>query len=82
MVVGGTNYKCIYKDNGAYGRCFGNGIWSNSNFSKPFGIPGPKKMMNSYTTTPFPFLDDGVFGLNSYLMKPYPQRELTMEKRI
>ena len=47
-----------------------------------FGIPGPKKLTNNNSTTPYVFLSDDAFALKTYLMKPYRQRGLTVEKRI
>ena len=79
MAVAGPDYECMYADVGANGRCIDGGIWSNSNLSKQLeenslGIPGPKKLMNSNSTTPYVFLGDDAFALKTYLMKLYPQR--------
>ena len=87
MAVAGPDYECIYADVRANGRCSDRGIWSNSNLSKQLeetspDIPGPKKLTNRNSTTPYVFLGDDAFALKTYLMKPYPQRGLTVEKRI
>ena len=87
MVVAGPDYECIYADVGANGRCSDGETYSNSNLSKQLeenslGILGPKKLTNSNSTTPYVFLGDDAFALKTYLMKPYSQRGLTVEKRI
>ena len=70
MAVAGPGYECIYADVGANGRCSGRGISSNSNLSKQLeenclGIPGPKKLTNSNSTTPYVFLGDDTFALKT-----------------
>ena len=87
MVAAGPDYECMYAGVGANGRCNDGGIWINSNLSKQIeennlGIPGPKKLTNSNSTTPYVFLGDDAFAFKTYLMKPYLQRGLTVEKRI
>ena len=84
MAVAGPDYECICADVGANGRCSDGRIWSNSNLSKQLeenslGIPGPKNLTNSNSTTPYVYLGDDAFALETYLMKPYPQRGLTVE---
>ena len=87
MTVAGPDYECIYADVGANGRCSDGGISSNSNLSKQIkenslGITGPKKLTNSNSATPYVFLGDDAFALKTFLIKPYPQRGLTVEKCI
>ena len=79
MAVAGPDYECIYADIGANGRCNDGGIWSNSTLSKQLeenslGIPGPKKLTNSNSTTLYVFLGDDAFALKTYLMKSHSQR--------
>ena len=46
------------------------------------GIPEPGALPSSNICTPFVFLGDDAIALKTHLMKPYPQRGLTVEKRI
>lgn len=87
MAIAGPNYECLYADIGANGRCSDGGIWGNSRMSKcvednTLNIPAPRKLPNSDIATPFVFLGDDAFALKSYMMKPFPQRGLDVEKRI
>ena len=87
MAVAGPNYECLYADVGANGRCSDGGIWGNSSIAKlldddKLSVPGPRKLPDSDRTTPFVLLGDDAFALKMYLMKPFPQRGLTDEKRV
>ena len=60
MAVAGPDCECIYAHVGANDRCSDGGLWSNSNLSKQLeenslGIPGPKKLTNGNSTTPYVF---------------------------
>lgn len=86
--------KCnfIIIDVGAYGREGDSSIFRNSNFYNrltakqldlPTGKPLPSEdIQNSGSPVPFVFLGDAAFGLSTHVMRPYPEKNLTVEKRI
>ena len=45
-------------------------------------IPSPTPLPYGYIRTPYVFVGDDAFALKSYMMKPYPQKDLTTERRI
>ena len=80
MAVAGPNFECLYADVGANGRCSDGGIWGNSTIAKllddgKLGVPKHQKIPASDRW-------DDAFGFKTYLMKPFPQRGLTDEKRV
>ena len=80
LAIAGPNYECIYADVGSNGRINDSGVWNCSDLRRKIedddlSIPSP-------TPLPYVFVGDDAFALKSYMMKPYPQRDLTTEKRI
>lgn len=79
-------------DVGGYGREGDSSIFKNSNFGKrmkagQLDLPADKPIRLSADTaegTPVPhvFLGDEAFGLSRNLMRPYPSKNLSREKRI
>ena len=60
MAVAVPDYECIYADVGTNSRCSDGGLWSNSNLPKQLEenslrIPGPKKLTNGNSKTPYVF---------------------------
>ena len=87
MAVAGPNYECLYADVKANGRRSNERIWRNSSIAKllgddKLGVPKPQKIPGSDRVAPFVLLGDDAFGLKKYLMKPFPQKDLTDEKRV
>ena len=76
LVVTGPNYECFYVDVGGNGRC------SDGACSDKLGVPKPQKTAGSDRVAPFVLLGDDAFDLKTYLMKPFPQRDLTDLKRV
>ncbi|XP_066926920.1 uncharacterized protein [Clytia hemisphaerica] len=81
----GPEYEFLYADVGANGRNSDGGIWDQCklkqsledgsiNLPPPQNLPGRK--------IPFVATGDDAFPLKNYTMKPYPQKSLTVEKRI
>ena len=80
LAVAGPNYECLYADVGANGRCSDGGIWGTSSIAKL--LDEPQKIPGSDRVARFVLLGDDAFCLKTYLMKPFPQRDLTYEKRV
>ena len=87
LAVAGPNYECFSADVGANERCSDGGIWGNNSIAKlldddKLGFPKPQKIPGSDRVAPFVLLGDDTFGLKRYLIKLFPQRGLTYEKRV
>ena len=88
MAIAGPNYECIYADVGSNGRMNDSGVWNSSDLRRKIedddlSIPSPTTVPYGCNRTPYVFVGDDAFALKSYnMMKPYPQKDLTTEKRI
>lgn len=80
--------KFITIDVGDYGRSSDSGIFKESNFGKmllhnELNLPPPRKIHNDINEEyPFVFVGDEAYPLLPCLMRPFPRRNLTNEKRI
>ena len=45
-------------------------------------IPAPNPLPFGRTKVPYVFVGDDAFALKTYMLKPYPQKNLTEEKRV
>ncbi|XP_026819265.1 putative nuclease HARBI1 [Rhopalosiphum maidis] len=83
-----ANAKFIAIDIGDYGRNSDSGIFKKSNFEKllknnKLNIPQSKKIDPQINDEfPFVFVVDEAYPLQTNLMRPFPRRNLTNEKRI
>jgi len=80
-------YNFIVVDVGSYGKNSDGGIFLNSNFGKALqngklNVPGTKKIPQTNTELPMVIVADEAFPLKTYMMRPYPGKDLTNEKRI
>ena len=87
MGMVGPEYEFLFADVGMNGRNSDGGNWSQSplklalesgalNLPEPTPLPGrPKKV-------PYVCTGDDAFPLSTFMMKPYPQKGLTSEKRV
>lgn len=87
MAIANANYEFIMVDIGANGRVSDGGVFSNSSFYKNFQekkikIPEPDYLPGFNCKLPYVFVADDAFPLSNNLMKPYPQRNLSRDKRI
>ncbi|XP_066581917.1 uncharacterized protein [Prorops nasuta] len=82
-----ANYKFIFVDIGKNGRLHDSTVFRES----PLGIKMKKNALNLPEPNTLPglnyklsyvFVGDNAFTLHQNLMKPYPDRELTLERRI
>jgi hypothetical protein len=87
MAVVDGDYKFIYVDVGANGSCSDGGVFINTSLREAIedgtaGIPDPQPLPNDDQDVPFAFVGDDAFPLRSWLMKPFPHRQMTRSERI
>lgn len=76
-----ARYKFIIVDVGSYGRNSDGGIFARSSLGKQLengtlNIPEGKYLPNTTTTAPYVMVGDEAFPLKTYLLRPYPGRQL------
>ena len=72
---------------GTNGRTSDSGIWNKSSLlraieNREIGLPEPRALPYRLEKFPFVILGDDTFALKNYMTKPFPQRNLTIEKII
>ena len=82
-----ARYRFITIDVGAYGKQSDCVIFHHSSLnqllsSNNFNMPHAKKLPLSDVELPFVILGDEAYPLLSYLMRPYPRRQLTESQRL
>ena len=87
MAIAGPDYECIYVDIDSNGRRNDSGVWNSSDFRRKIednclNVPTPAPSPSGYIRILYVFVGDDAFALKSYMMKPYPQTNLTPEKRV
>lgn len=92
MGVADANYILTAIDVGAYGREGDSSILKKSNFGNRLtcnhlDLPADTPLPSSHdspegTPVPYVFLGDEAFGLSRNLLRPYPSKSLSREKRI
>lgn len=87
MAMVGPEYEFLYAEVGANGRNSDGGIWDQSKLKEmlekeSLNLPVPRPLPGRNANVPFVVTGDDAFPLKKYLMKPYPQKNLTPEKRI
>ena len=87
MAIAGPDYECIYADIWTNGRVNDAGVWNKCSISTAIDdntllIPSPQPLPFGMEIMLFVFLGDDAFALKSYMMKPFPQQGLTLDKRI
>lgn len=87
MALVGPEYEFLYAEIGSNGRNSDGGIWDQGQLKKSIedgslNLPTPKALPGRDTKVPFVITGDDAFPLKNYLMKPYPLKNLTLEKRI
>ena len=85
LAIAGPDYGCIYVDIGSNGRINDSGVWNSSDLRRKTEdncliIPGPTPLPLRYIRIPYLFVGGDVFAIKSYMMKPYPQTNLTPER--
>ena len=87
LAMVGPEYEFLYVDVGINGRNSDGGIWSrcplkNALEKNALNIPEPRALPGRLNKTPYVCMGDDAFPLSLYMMKPFPQINLTKEKRI
>ena len=87
MAVCDADYCLTLTDIGAAGRQSDGGVFKNSLFGQSLEqdamcVPAPLQVPGSRLVTPHLIVADAAFPMTKYMMRPYPQRGLSDEKRI
>ncbi|XP_057290913.1 uncharacterized protein LOC130613611 [Hydractinia symbiolongicarpus] len=87
MALVGPEYEFLYVEVGANGRNSDGGIWDQCNLKKALdsgslNLPEVCNLPGRNNKVPYVITGDDAFPLKNYLMKPYPQKNLTVNKRI
>ena len=87
MAVVDASYRFLVVDVGANGRSCDAGVFGNSAMATALengslGIPEDRPLPGRIKKMPFVIVGDEAFGLKTYMMKPYPSRQLSDDERI
>ena len=86
LVVSGPDYECLYAHVGTNGRNPHGHAWARCNLKLDdpnlLNIPSHQPLPGCNTPVPFVLTGDEAFGLAKYMLRPYPQKDLTVEQRI
>ena len=78
MAIAGPEFECLYADVGSSGRVNDSVIWNKTSLLQAIQdgsvkLPHDEKLPNG-EITPYVFLEDDVFALKRFIMKPFPQQ--------
>ncbi|XP_052399694.1 uncharacterized protein LOC127946919 [Carassius gibelio] len=87
MALVDSNYRFLYVDVGCNGRVSDGGVFGGCSLQdalekRTSNIPAPAPLPESDQLAPYCIVADEAFPLKEYLMKPYPNRRLSVEQRI
>ena len=87
LAIAGPNYECLFVDVGTNGRMNDPGLWNKSSLrraieNREIVLQEPRALSYCLEKISFVILGDDAFALKNYMTKPFPQRNLTIEKRI
>ena len=86
LAIAGPEYECLYADVGANGRVNDSGIWNKCSLLQAIEEETAKLPDDDFLSNgikmPYVFLGDDAFALKRFMMKPYPQQNLTPDKRL
>lgn len=79
--------RFTYVDVGAQGRASDGGVFASCTLQPALeanclNIPPPRPPPGSNMAMPFVVVGDEAFPLKKYLMRPYPRRALTNERKV
>ena len=83
----GPEYEFLFADVGMNSRISDGGNWFQIPLklaleSGSLNLPDPTPLPGRSASVPYVCTGDDAFPLSSFLMKPYPQKGLTKEKRV
>ncbi|XP_071579909.1 uncharacterized protein [Temnothorax nylanderi] len=80
-----ADYKFTWVDIGQYGSISDGGVWANTDFVQALeeetaNLPPPIPLPNTNISDPFPhvFVADKAFPLSTYMMRPFPRRNVNL----
>jgi hypothetical protein len=87
LAIVDADYNFLYVDVGSAGRSNDSGVFCNSKLYElleinQLGVPPPKPLPGRDVSVPYVIVGDDAFPLKNYLLKPYPNRQLNVDKRI
>ena len=87
LAIAGPEYECIYADIGSNSRVNDSGIRNKCSLLQAIEdgstkLPEDDYLTNSPNKLPYVFVGDDAFALKKFIMKPYPQQNLTADRRI
>ena len=87
LAVVDAQYRFLFCDVGSQGRCSDAGVFAESDLNVALqdnilNIPDKSKLPGTDIMFPYCLIADEAFPLREYLLKPYPQRNLTKAQRI
>lgn len=82
-----ANYRFLYVDAGTNGRVGDAGVFAKSELKRclnnnSLNIPGEKCLPNTNISIPYVILADDAFPLSRNVMKPYPLRDISRDKKV
>lgn len=82
-----SEYRFLYIDIGKQGRISDGGVFASSSLChalqrNTLGLPGPATFPGDTQEIPYFVVADEAFPLRKYIMKPYPNRNLSKTQRI
>ena len=87
MAIAGPQYQCLYADVVSNDRFHDSGAWNKSSLLQVIQnglvkLPKDDALPVNGVTAPYVFVGDDTFALKKFMMKPYPQQNLTADKRV
>jgi hypothetical protein len=87
LAICDSNYKFIFIDVGAYGKCSDSTVFQNSIFYKKLrefnlNIPKESNIPGVPNDLPYFFIGDEAFSISEHILRPYPGTNLNFTKRI
>lgn len=87
LAIADAKARFIVVDVGAYGSSSDGGILQDSMLHRlmttnKLKLPQPKRLQETENELPYVFVGDEAFPLLTHLMRPFPRRDLTDDKRI
>ena len=81
MAITGPSYEFLYADIGTNGRV-NDGGFSKALENPELSILNPRCLPGGVQRVPLVLIGDDVFALKTHMIKPYPQKNLTTERKV